>query len=75
MTGKSGRVLGVCGVLVVVVVGSFMAYGPFGHDEFCPAYAVGASLVDDERVRVGDKLILDHSYRERDPCQGDDLWH
>lgn len=42
-------------------------------DVFCNAYGIGAGLED--RVRHGDLVIIDHSWRTRDPCGDDDLWH
>ncbi|MEM9655152.1 MAG: hypothetical protein AAGA65_23880 [Actinomycetota bacterium] len=61
--------------LVLVAVLGFSAVTIFGHEAACNAYAVGIPIVDDERVRVGDYIIRDHSYRDRDPCNGEDLWH
>lgn len=70
------RLLGISAGVIVVGLTSLAVFGPVArHDEFCPAYAVGVPLDDDERVRSGGFVIRDHSYRDRDACGDDDLWH
>lgn len=71
---KTVVVLGVggLGLLLGVGTGLAMTWGP--GEEFCEAYAVALPL-DERPVTFDELVILDHSYRERDPCRGDDLWH
>ena len=42
-------------------------------DVFCNAYGIAASPA--EWVRHDGLIIIDHSWRQRDPCGDDDLWH
>ncbi|MCP3991718.1 MAG: hypothetical protein GY724_21780 [Actinomycetia bacterium] len=64
--------IGAVGLLLGVAFGIAVTWGP--SEEFCAAYAVALPL-DEHPVTYGELVILDHSYRERDPCRGHDLWH